>query len=130
MLAPRVAALILLAVAARAVAMPVTFTKVADGSSGPPGSAGTFTSLGIPAIDGGTVVFAAAQGNPYVAGVYTWSGGALHTIVDTAMPISFDLVDFWAPPTISGGNVAFMANESGGPAVWASLDGALARIAG
>ena len=123
-------ALLALAFAAPAGALSVSFTKVADESTSPDGSANAFTSVGIPAIDAGTVVFLGTQSDPWIEGVYTWSAGALSTVVDTTMPVPFSIVGFWAQPTISGANVAFMANEPGGnPAIWASLDGALTRIA-
>lgn len=135
-LAARLAALALLASAGPAAAIPVSFTQIADAASLPAwdGSA----SFGVPAIDGGQVAFFGVHGGsagfPYLAGVYTGSGGALSTVVDsdTLVPGGsqpFGLVDFWGGPTLSQGNVAFLANEGGAASVFASFGGSLTRIA-
>jgi len=110
-----------------------TFTKIADQSSNPAWN--SWVVLGTPAVDEGVVAFFALGGDPYLAGVYTGSGGAVTTVVDsnTLVPDTsqlFSLPEFYGAPTISQGNVAFMVNEgSSGTAVFASLDGALTRIA-
>jgi len=126
------AALVPLLLAAPASGLSVSFTKIADESSHPAWT--SFVAFSIPAIDDGEVVFFAESGSPFLAGIYTGSGGALTTIVDsnTLIPGSsqtFDLVGFWGAPTISQGNVAFLVNETGLGSVFASLDGNLTRIA-
>ena len=126
------AALLPLLLAAPASALSVSFTKIADASSHPAWTGPV--AFSIPAVDDGEVVFFAESGSPFLAGIYTGSGGALTTVVDsnTLIPGStqpFDLVGFWGAPTISQGNVAFLVNEGGFASVFASLDGNLTRIA-
>jgi hypothetical protein len=104
-------------------ALQLDFTRVADWSAAP-------------AVDGGTVaVLQATYAPSHFSGIYTRNGGALTPVVDgntinpyTSQPLF--LHDQDGPPTISQGNVAFFAREPDGPAVWASLDGVLTRIAG
>jgi hypothetical protein len=128
----RLSALISILLAAPASAIPVTFTKIADASSHPAWASSV--AFGIPAVDDGEVVFFAEEGGSALGGIYTGSGGALTTVADSntlapdsSQPLS--LVGFWGAPTISQGNVAFLANESGLASVFASLDGSLTRIA-
>lgn len=99
-----------------------TFAKIADETSHPL----AFVELGTPAVDAGVVAFHGIAGFGAVTGIYTGSGGALTTVVDS--DTSPDLSSF-RRATISQGNVAFLADEDGDPTVWASIDGSLTRIA-
>ena len=128
-IALRGAALVCLLLAAPASA--ATFTKIADAASHPLAGR-TFVFLGTPALDAGVVALTGLADGGGLGGVYTGNGGALTTVVDTNTPplgLPFFGVHESAPISISQGNVAFVANESGLPAVWASLDGTLTRIA-
>lgn len=131
-LASRLVTFLVIVFAEPAGALTISFTKIADEASNPAWNA--YAEFGTPAVDAGVVTFFAVGGDPYLAGVYTGSGGALTTVADSNTPVPgssqpFGLVDSWGSPTISEGNVAFMANEGGFGSVFASLDGTLTRIA-
>jgi hypothetical protein len=128
-IASRLAALVLAIFAAPAGALPISFRKIAGDSGHPAWNSPVLFS--IPAVDDGEVAFLAEH--PSLSGIDTGSGGALTTVVDsnmlipdTSQPFQF----FERRPSISNGNVAFLVNENGGyPAVFASLDGTVTRIA-
>ena len=130
-IASRSIALVCLAWAAPAGALSLSFTKISYGTTQPGGYEVEYG--GIPSIDAGVIAYNGYTSDPDLSGVYTQSGGTQTTVTDSNSQLpgasEFGFPDFWASPTISEGNVAFLVNEEGFPSIFASLDGTLTRIA-
>lgn len=97
----------------RGATIPSVFTKIADFDTDIPGGTGQFTGFGLPAIEGGTVVFRGlGPGNQH--GIYRWDAGALSLVADltTAAPDQGSLFANFFDPTIDDGVVAFTATTS------------------
>jgi len=117
------------------VAMPAgaaTFTRIADPAMPVPGWTAN-TLFGAPAVDGGVVAFMSYTGNGHY-GIYTGTGGALTTVVETATPLpgGNGTFSYLSNPSISGGNVAFVANDDSfqmSPAVYSTLGGTVGLVA-
>lgn len=128
-LATRVTALLLIVL----VALPAgaaTFTKIADAATLGPGWTPANTYFGAPALDTGVVAFSAGDNSTGAAGIYTGSGGALTTVADNTTLVPGNTFAWFYDPSISAGNVAFVANDAAFyPAVYTTLGGTLTRIA-
>jgi hypothetical protein len=129
-IALRAAALLCLLIATPAGA--ATFTKIADPTLPVPGWTAN-TLFGAPAVDGGVVAFTSYTGNGHY-GIYTGTGGALTTVVETATPLpgGSGTFSYLSNPSISGANVAFVANDGTfqmNPAVYSTLGGTVGVVA-
>jgi hypothetical protein len=111
---------------------------VTMGSPFPTG--GVFTNFSLPAVSGQTVAFAGSNGPPGTAqGIFTKTGaGPLVTLASLSTPIpggTGNFTNFATPagpavPTISGTNVVFVGQGSGGQVgVFASLVTAMVPVA-
>jgi hypothetical protein len=101
---------------------------------------GTFTGFSVPSVSGTTVAFGGTNSGPgTVLGVFTKTGsGSLVTIASTATtaPAGGNFTTFVDPangptvPAVSGSNVVFNAETSGGRfGVYASIGGTITTVA-
>lgn len=76
------------------------------------------------------MAFSAGDNSTGGAGIYTGSGGALTTVADNTTLVPGNTFAWFYDPSISAGNVAFVANDAAfSPAVYTTLGGTLTRIA-
>jgi hypothetical protein len=109
----RIAALLPLLAAAPGSA--ASFTKIADATTFGPGWTPESTTFGVPAVDAGVVAFVAGGTTPtgdHGVGIYTGSGGSLTTVADNTTLVPGSTFAWFYAPSISAGNVAFVANDS------------------
>ena len=106
--------------------------RVADLNTPIPGGSGTFTSFGPPALSGSSVAF--RGGGDGQEGIYLFNGTVLNRVADLNTPIpdgsrNFDF-DFFGPPALSGGIVAFSGGSvNGQEGIYLFNGTALSRVA-
>ncbi|MCB9852489.1 MAG: DUF11 domain-containing protein [Phycisphaerales bacterium] len=85
-----------------------SFTRIADTTDAVPSTGGTFTSFGIPAIDGQRIVFGAVSNNGR-EGFYLADNGVLSRVIDTttSLPGGGVFNSITGFPSIEGADVAF-----------------------
>ena len=111
---------LLLGAATKGQALIISFDGVSDTATPIPGGTGTFLNfLGAPSLSAGNVAFV-ATGAGGQAGVYVlYPPGPAMPVADTSTAIPGgvgNFVSYPPSPIISGGNVVFVGNGSGGQA--------------
>ena len=122
-------AILAIALSARPASAVVSFSNVADTTITAPGH-GAFTSFGSPWVSGSNVAFFGSYSGGQ--GIYTGSVGATGAakVVETGdtAPGHGAFTGFNGLPSVSGSNVAFFGNYSGGFGLYLESGGSLSAV--